>query len=515
MMSTLQRLCNDAFQKYLARIVLRIDETEEKLSYSEAEELIVIIEKRLTLENVHQGDRICSISPLNLESILLAWACFRLGIIFVPIDHSWSKDLINYAIQEVSPKLVFTSSQIYLSEVFQTITYDECSECNTFIDWLHKTEIRDIIPDMRNLTDADEAIILYTSGSTGYPKGVVLSHGALFRSGKLVTELFEWQSEDIFLNLGDLHSMSGFRNTCIAPLHVGCSAIIANEKSRSTALMLPEMIKRNNCTLIGVAPIVISQFNLSANRFDSDTFREVRAILCTGSFLDPKQIKLFYENFSCPILNYYGLTETSGLCSGHSFKTFDTEEISIGLEVGATLQIVDEKNNPVPDGTSGFLRVKSKNLMKGYFKKPTLTQQVLKNKWYYTGDIALKRSDGHIILKGRSRNIIKNAYSDLIHLEEVEMCLERHPIISEACICSYSTKYNEERMAAFIVLREGSDIENKNTVINKIKSFIESNIGFKKNPHKFIFVKKLKRNKNGKVLRNKHKESLENDFKSK
>jgi len=504
-------LCKNTFNKFSKRTAINHNETGDIITYQEVEELICIVEQKLQSSKIQPGEHICSIAPLNIESVILAWACIRQGVVFVPIDHSWSAKLINHVVNEVDAKIIFCDVHLATEIDRKIIIYDEQPGFQTFSDWLD--ELEDNIPyDPPILNESDDAIILYTSGSTGDPKGVILSQGALFRSGILVTELFEWNHDDMFLNLGDLYAMSGFRNTCIAPLHVGCSIVISSNKSRESILLLPEVINCTNCTFIGTTPRIIRLLNITKNRFDPAFISSLRAVLCTGGFLDPQQVNLFYENFKIPVLNYYGLTETSGLCLGHSFSTFDPDEISIGKAVGATLQIVDIEDNPVLANTAGELRVKSNNLMTGYYNQPELTKHVMKNGWFYTGDIALKRSDGHIVLKGRSRNIIKNSMGDLIHCEEVELALENHPFVSDAGIIGISTELDDEQMIAFIVLKKNPDIIIPKFVINELKEYLGKTIGKRKIPHRFLFVEHLEKNTNGKLLRDKLKELASNEF---
>jgi len=511
---TLQQICRSVFSNSASAIVLQLDELEEELSYADAEDLVCAIEKRLFQDGAAAGDRICSIAPLNLEAILLAWACFRLGMVFVPLDHTWPEDMLNFVIDETEPRIVFVLSSVSVRSGVTVVVYDETSAQSqrlTFAEWLHNG-YPFVCPSADELNESDAAVILYTSGSTGRPKGVVLSQGSLIRSGLLVVELFEWSSKDVFLNLGDLHSMSGLRNTCIAPLIAGCRAVIASEKCRSEILLLPETIKRNGCTFVGVSPVVIRQLNMSASRFSLDSFASLRAMLCTGGFLAPEQVRLFFNNFGRPVLNYYGLTETTGLCAGHSFATFDPDEISIGKEAGAIMQIVDHNDSQLPDNEVGHLRIKGPNLMLGYFKQLPLQDEVLKNGWYYTGDLAQRRPDGHFILRGRTRNIIKNIYTDLICLEEVELALESHPTVLEVGIHTYQSEFDDERMAALIVLKESARQRPSKILAEELRQFLHKAIGKRRVPHRFYFIDKLVRNSQGKLLRDKLGELIDDSY---
>ncbi|MCF6290638.1 MAG: acyl--CoA ligase [Desulfobacterales bacterium] len=511
-MSTLQLLCADAFEKFADRTALLIDDSGEKITYGEADTVTDRIAARLRAAGVRPGDRICSWASLNLESILLAWACFSYGAVFVPLDHSLPPAPVLDTCRELTPRLFFMDhdrrkimAAARPAGDTEIVIYDEpagAADFPLFSFWLEEAGTFPPAYSPRVVSDEQTAVILYTSGSTGVAKGVMLSHGALYRSGALVVDLFKWQPDDVFMNLGDLHAMSGLRNTCIAILLAGCTAVIAGEAVRGTVLLLPEVIRRHRCTFIGIAPIVIRQLNMMADHFSPSLFSSLRAVLCTGGFLDPRQTIKFYDHTGRPVLNYYGLTETSGLCAGHGLDSFLPDDPGIGPAVGARLEIVDEHDQPLPAGRPGQLRVRSLNLMQGYYGRPDLTETVLRDGWFYTGDIAEQRPDGHFILRGRCRNIIKNAHTDLIHLEEVELALEQHHQVMEAAVHPYRSEFGDERMAAYIVPRQRTAVESSAAIISELQQFLLHKLGRRRLPHCFVTIDRLPRSGSGKLLRN-------------
>lgn len=510
---TFKSIADNCFIKY-NHLNLLFDTVENQiLSYADGYELIKSVSKTLSLQGITKGNMIVTYTPLSLESVVLCWACFYNGVIFVPVDHNWPKELLYQIIEETAPKLVLTDSDRFerfngnLTTGTIVLSGKNRTKQNIplFFEWLQESntlgaeQLAEVYPN-------DLAVILYTSGSTGIPKGVMLSQQALFNSGKLVASHFGWKCNDIFMNLGDLHAMSGLRNTCFAPLHAGASFIIATSEERNHVLLVLKLINKLGIHYLGVAPTVVRQMNILFSESRQKQLSSIKAILCTGGALAKDQLNLFYHKYHKPVLNYYGLTETAGLCAGHNFNTFNPTDNSIGIAIGAELIIMSDPTNYNEEGT-GELLVKSDNLMSGYFKREKETELVLKDGFFCTGDIVHKRDDGCYELLGRKRNIIKNLHSELIYLEEIDIALESHPMIQEACTCSYSLSEEDEKIVAFIVLKYNSDSIKQDSTA-EIKKHLIDKVGKTRMPWCYYFEESLPRNTMGKIQRHLLKEKL-------
>jgi acyl-coenzyme A synthetase/AMP-(fatty) acid ligase len=454
---------------------------------------------------------IVSYTPLSLEAVILCWAVWRNGLVFVPIDHTWPASLLGQILNETSPALIVTdairfptAASLAPPDKIHVLTASDQPQAVLSHPGLNARGFQppagpaDPDPD-------DPAVILYTSGSTGTPKGVVLSQHALCNSGKRVSEHFNWQSSDVFMNLGDLHSMSGLRNTCLAPLFSGSSMIIAQPEERNNVMHLFDLVFDLQIHYLGVAPTVVRQMNAVASAERKDKLASLRAVLCTGAPLAKDQLELFYRTYSKPVFNYYGLTETAGLCAGHNAETFSPTDNSIGKPVGAEFIIVPGAPHDRQD--TGELVVKSDNLMMGYFKKEKETAEVLKEGCFFTGDLVRKRSDGCFEWLGRKKNTVKNIYSDLIHLEEIDRALEACPLIQEACACSYTRLEEDERIVAFIVPKE-YPVEKEAGMIKDVKRHMDNRVGKNRAPWFYYIEETLPRNSMGKVQRQQLTEKL-------
>lgn len=494
---------------------LLIDTSQDlTLTYADGYKLIRILSQKLNNEGIQKGDIILSYTPLALESVLLCWACFYNGVVFVPVDHNWPNKLLTHILDETNPKIILTDKE-RLASINQTNRKNSAivlAGRNTGYDnipplfeWMQDNHFSGDMLEAEVFPN-DLAVILYTSGSTGIPKGVMLSQHAIINSGILVATHFGWSCEDVFMNLGDLHAMSGLRNTCFATLHVGSSFVIASSEERNNVLFVIDIIERLCISYLGTVPVVIRSLNIISSGKRQKQLSCLKAILCTGGNLAKNQLELFYHNYQKPVLNYYGLTETAGLCTSHNFETFNPTDNSIGPAVGAELRIEPEQSLYNEQGI-GELLVKSDNLMSGYYQREKETAEVLKDGFFYTGDIVYKREDGCYELLGRKRNIIKNLHSELIYLEEIDNALETHSMVKEACTCSFANFEEDEKIVAFIVLETDVSISIQHTT-NEIKMYLVEKLGKNRMPWCYYFEESLPRSTTGKIQRQLLKDKL-------
>ncbi|NLX29021.1 MAG: acyl--CoA ligase [Bacteroidales bacterium] len=515
---TFRALAERCFTEHRDRRLAVETSGNQVLSYTEGYQLVQLASAQLRQQGIGKGDIILTYTPLSLESVILCWACLYNGVVFVPVDHNWPLELLQFILKETAPKIVLTdASRVnglagmdYDGMLLLAGSQQEYLLAPLFLEWLSPVDPEgkeaevmvqglDASTSEEMVSPNDLAVILYTSGSTGLPKGVMLSQQALFNSGHLIATHFRWEPGDLFMNLGDLHSMSGLRNTCFAPLHAGASFVIASPEERNNILLSLELIQALGITYLGVAPTVIRQMNILCSESRKSKTSSLKAVMCTGGPLTKEQLRLFWENYGIPVLNYYGLTETAGICSGHTLDTFDPEDNSIGPASGAELIVFPSAESDDEEGT-GELLVKSENLMSGYYKREEETSRVLKNGCFYTGDIVRQRTDGCFELLGRKRNIVKNIHSELIYLEEIENALESHPSVLEAATCPYARLEEDEKIVAFVVCKDCAGKDGQQ-IINDIRGYMAQKVGKNRMPWCYYLEEQLPRSTAGKIQR--------------
>ncbi|MDF1698767.1 MAG: class I adenylate-forming enzyme family protein [Saprospiraceae bacterium] len=500
----LRSLWQDAVRSFPDNLALISLEDESEFTYEDCNEIVEAIILALAKCGLKKGDKIIICSKQNTEAILLFWACIQIGIVVVPIGTHLPNETIEYIRNLTEAKLIFSNISAFIekSNLLKnefTVVFDEGDNdqnCQYFADWLESSAITDETIGEQIITHSDEAVILFTSGSTGIPKGVSLSHGNIFRSGRLISETFHWESEDRYFALGGLESMSGLRNSVIVPLFVGASIIIPKESTINNVFGITESIAAGKATFLGSNPSFLRQLVDFKERID-DQLDSLKTIICTGNKLSDSLRKRFRTEYNLPILNYYGLTETTGICI--SQRPFDTniDQETIGIPIDCIAQIVDENGQILPIGQEGELRIFSENIMQGYYKNPLQTKRVIKDGWFYTNDLASFDEDGYIQLRGRKRNVIKIASDELIYLDEIQQFLNDQEFISEAVVCPYR-KNDTEYMAAFIVTKE-KEIDQEAIKIQLRKLILEK-LGEKKLPKQIKFLSQLPYTDNGKLL---------------
>jgi acyl-coenzyme A synthetase/AMP-(fatty) acid ligase len=501
----LQSLISGSFEKYSSRPLLISDSDQSIYTYGDIKEIVDLVSSGFAFSGVKKGDFICSYSPMHEESLFAFWACAMSGIVFVPVDYNWPARQFLKVLDKVNPNLILCDKSRYQEIKDRTsipvVILDspeedaDDAEGLFFSDWLQGFGGKAV--DLPNINSGDPGVVLFTSGTTSEPKSVMHSQGALFRSGWLASKAFQFSEDDILFSLGELNAMSGLRNPAIATLFSGSAVFITTAEKRSNIMTITECIRNYKCTILGTAPALIHQFSKFEGRIPRPALQSLRLVLSTGSTLFTTKLNNFNKAFSIPVYNYYGLTETAGICIGTLADPGEENEIVLGMPLGARVDIVGEDGQLVDIGRIGEIRIRSENLMTGYYKDPAQTVEMLRDGCIYTGDLGKLREDGTVILVGRKRDIIKDVYGDVISPGEIENVLLKHKTVMEACVCSYLDPSSIERWAAFIVPGE-SGADNQPSY-SELSRMITEELGQHKVPQQYITIEKLPRTPNGKI----------------
>ena len=303
---TLSHLWQDAVQRFGENNLLISEFDESELTYEELAELVDLISQRFIENGLKKGDTIAVYAPISPESTMLFWAAMQVGIIYIPISYLMPTAQLASILETYHIKILFTdnplSIDLHQSENILLDSFEADSELTFFSEWLDPENISEGFVK-QDIQPNDDAVILFTSGSTGQPKGVIHTHGSLFRSGRLISENFHWMANDKYLATADLDSMSGLRNCVIAPLHVGASITIPNPEQRAHAVAISELIKNQQITIISTTPTLLRQWLMMGRRIRA-SLSTVKYIMCTGSNLSEELINDFEEVMKVPILNY-------------------------------------------------------------------------------------------------------------------------------------------------------------------------------------------------------------------
>jgi len=265
-------------------------------------------------------------------------------------------------------------------------------------------------------------------------------------------------------------------------------------------------MERLEATILCTVPAFLAQLNLFNEKMAKGFTRRLRFVMCAGSPLPVAVSRRFEELYGRPVLDYYGLTETAGLCVGVLPGMQELYRGSIGVPIGAEARIVGEDGGEAAAGTPGELFIRSGSLMSRYFDDPEATEKAFVDGWYRTRDLCVRRADGSIELLGRVDDAFKDLRGELTYPYEIERALESTLLVKEAAVCGFVGGDGRPNVAAFVVpVDDGAD---RGALESEIKNKVIRQLGPYRTPSVFMFVDRLPRCTNGKILRRKLREAL-------
>lgn len=447
----------------------------------------------LEKHNFQAGQVVIFCGKQSENAFIWFWATILFGGVFTPLDPTLPAQQICKITKRIKPA-IFVGAHERIAEMKsilpQQYFYDKAYTPNS-----------PFTPPVSPVEDSLPAVFIPTSGSTGEQKIVILSRAALLRSALTTVAHFGWGTADVLLNTPEPYTMSGLRNAFIAAPISGATWLCHSERQEKSIFHYLEIFSEFRPTRLVIAPLLLRQINLMAERFDKSVLSSVRAIYCTGANLHKAEVIRFYERFQIPVINYYGLTETSGICISQAESGWDIEDNSLGKPVGCQIRIVDPDGNVVPDGATGELQIDTPNATSGYFEDSANTDAIFAGKWLRTGDLAMRDNTGKIHLAGRCADFINTIYTEKISPLEIESALETLPGIAEAAVFGLPDANGGERIAAFIVPVDGADSGSLDPA--SISDQLTTTLRREQLPTIFRIVSKLPRSSNGKLLRKK------------
>jgi len=351
---------------------------------------------------------------------------------------------------------------------------------------------------VREVADRDEqdtAVILYTSGTTGSPKGAELTHVNLLTNARVNVEtLIKITAADRLL--GALPLFHSFGQTCTMNAGVLAGATISLIP-RFDPVKALEILQRDQITVFMGVPTMYNAFLAVPNRKDHDT-SNLRTCVSGGASLPVETLNTFEQEFGCKILEGYGLSETSPVASfNHPDK--ERKPGSIGTPIrGVEMKLIDDDGNDVAMGGDevGEIAIRGHNVMKGYWRKPEATADSIDSDgWFKTGDMARVDEDGYFFIVDRKKDlIIRGGYN--VYPREVEEVLFAHPAVQEAAVVSVPHADLGEEVGAAVALKAGQQAS-----ADEIQDYCKSQVAAYKYPRHIWFVDELPKGPTGKILK--------------
>ncbi|MGD0603018.1 MAG: long-chain fatty acid--CoA ligase, partial [Streptosporangiaceae bacterium] len=340
--------------------------------------------------------------------------------------------------------------------------------------------------------DDDDAVILYTSGTTGKPKGAQLTHANLIRNAELTARtLLQSHPDDVLMGCLPLFHVFGLTCGLNASITTGSMLTLLPRFDPGKAL---EIIKRDGVTIFEGVPTMYAAI-LHHPGADPAMAASLRVCVSGGAAMPVEILRGFEEKFGCVILEGYGLSETSPVAS---FNQPDQvrKPGSIGTPVeGVQMRLVDDAGQTVTEGEIGEIAIRGHNVMKGYWDKPAATAEAMTDGWFRTGDLAKVDSDGYYYIVDRKKDlIIRGGYN--VYPREIEEVMHEHPAVAEVAVIGIPHAELGEEVAVAVALKPGAD-----ATPDELRSFVKDRVAAYKYPRQVWLVQSLPKGPTGKILR--------------
>jgi long-chain acyl-CoA synthetase len=341
--------------------------------------------------------------------------------------------------------------------------------------------------------DDDTCVILYTSGTTGTPKGAELTHSNIGSNVATNVEMFGFTPDDVIFGGLPLFHSFGQTSAMNSAIHSGASITLLPRFDAAKAI---EIIDRDKVTVfMGVPTMYVGLLHdPSLAGIDAST---LRYCVSGGASLPMEVLTAVEDKLGATLLEGYGLSETSPVSSFNQ-PANPTKPGSIGTPInGVEMKLVDDDGNDVPEGSDavGEIAIKGPNIMKGYWGRPDATAEVMRGEWFLSGDMGKRDDEGYYFIVDRKKElIIRGGYN--VYPREIEEVLYEHPAIREAAVIGVSCSTNGEEVAAVIGLKEGEE-----ATAEEIQSFAKERVAAYKYPRHIWFVDELPKTATGKILK--------------
>jgi long-chain acyl-CoA synthetase len=476
-------------QAFPHRPVVRLDDTV--LSYVDLDEGSARVAGLLRERGLRAGDRVAVMLPNEPTFALIYHGVLRAGGIVVPMNPLLKAREVAYYLDDSGARLIFAgpgSADAVQAGVVGTgaeaVIVDE-----RFPGLLQTaTAVTDVVAR----EDSDTAVILYTSGTTGQPKGAELTHGNLSTNVTVTaTDLIQVRAEDVIF--GGLPLFHSFGQTCGLNTAVYAGACLTLV-SRFTPEKALQVIARDRVTVFEGVPTMYVALLAAPDRTAYDV-SALRVCVSGGAAMPVEVLRGFEATFGCVILEGYGLSETSPVASfNHPDRV--RKPGSIGTPIrGVEMRVLDGDGQDVKVGDVGEIAIRGDNLMKGYWRRADATAEAIPDGWFRSGDLARIDDDGYYFIVDRKKElIIRGGFN--VYPREIEEVLYEHPSIAEAAVVGVPDVTLGEEVGAAVVLKSGADV-----TAEEIRDFVKAQVAAYKYPRQVWLLAALPKGPTGKVLK--------------
>jgi long-chain acyl-CoA synthetase len=465
---------------------------DDVITYRALDNLTARLAAVLIERGLQPGDPVGVMLPNVPEFAIVYYAVLRAGGIVVPMNVLLKQREVAFYLGDSGARLIFAWHAF--SDQARAGADEVGAECivvepSAFAELVATAQP---ISGLVSRAAQDTAVILYTSGTTGKPKGAQLTHSNLAINADVSKELFSLSPDDAIL--GALPLFHAFGQTCAlnAAVSSGASLTLIPRFDAGKAMAA---IQRDRTTVFEGVPTMYAALLHHGDRDQFDT-STLRACVSGGAALAVELLQGFEQAFGCVILEGYGLSETSPVaCFNHPDKPRKPGSIGTPIE-GVSMKLVDENRRDSGDGEVGEIAIRGHNVMKGYWNRPDATSEAIDaDGWFYSGDLARIDDDGcYFIVDRKKELIIRGGYN--VYPREIEEVLYEHPAVREAAVIGVPHPDLGEEVGAAVALKPGADATESD-----IREFVKANVAAYKYPRHVWILDELPKGPTGKILK--------------
>jgi len=489
MSANLASILADSVARDPDRVALKLDDLE--VSYRLLDEGSARVAGMLRERGVGPGDRVGVMLPNVPYFAVVYYGILRLGAIVVPMNVLLKGREVAFYCRDPESKVLFAWHG------FADAAQQGAGEAGTEVVMVAPGEFEQLVAavePVRELVErdpSDTAVILYTSGTTGTPKGAELTHDNLRRNADCSRGLFDTGPDDVVL--GALPLFHSFGQTCALNATIAAGGLLTLIPRFDPGKAL-EIMQRDRVTIFEGVPTMYGAMlhHPERGRFDLSSLR----VCASGGAAMPVEVmRGFEEAFGCQVLEGYGLSETSPVAS-FNHPDRPSKPGSIGTPIaGVDMKVVDDDGKDLPAGEVGEIVIRGHNVMKGYWKRPDATADAIRDGWFHTGDMARVDEDGYFFIVDRKKDlIIRGGYN--VYPREVEEVLYEHPAVREAAVVGVPHDEWGEEVGAAVALKDGEHV-----TADELRAYVKENVASYKYPREIWFVDELPKGPTGKILK--------------
>jgi acyl-CoA synthetase (AMP-forming)/AMP-acid ligase II len=480
---------------------------ERRMTYAQAEAEANRLANGLASVGLEKGDRVAVLSKNSIEYALLFYGASKAGVVPVPLNYRMAAPEWVYIINDAQAKMLVTSAA-YVSivdgfrgelETVERFVAIDASGPEGWDDYRRWIADEAPTPPDRVVTEDNDVYQMYTSGTTGRPKGAVLTQGAVTSQFAQIALVYSGTPGERMLIVAPLYhaaaAVTAFMTVCLG----GCMYIQEDFNPIEVVRALSEeRIARTTLVPAMIQACLVFVPDIAERRYD-----DLQRITYGAAPIAEETLRRAASAFKCEFVQGYGMTETTAVASyllppDHERALTDRSDLLLSAGrplISTEIRVVDEDDNPVPNGTIGEIVVRGPQLMRGYWNMPDESAEALRGGWLHTGDAGVLDDEGYVYVQDRVKDMIVSG-GENVYPRVVEDVLFQHPAVADAAVIGVPDEQWGETVKAIIVLRAETTATDE-----EIMDFCRDKLGGYERPRSVDFVSTLPRNPTGKVLK--------------